>query len=131
MVLVLYIATLSVQYVPFARYEDQLVQQQRQQDEALRRQEESTAKQEAMRKATIEHEMKLRNENDIKKVRAEVEAQARMARENHDINMEQLRLKAQENRETILQSIKTAGSVLGAGANAFVSDWDKVCLLSY
>ncbi|OQR77170.1 ATPase family AAA domain-containing protein 3-B-like [Tropilaelaps mercedesae] len=108
------------------RYEDQLVQQQRQQDENLRRQEESTAKQEAMRKATIEHEMKLRSDNDIKRIRAEVEMQAKMARENHDINMEQVRLKAQENRETILQSIKTAGNVLGAGLNAFVSDWDKV-----
>ena len=42
------------------RYEDQLVQQQRMQEENLRKQEESVAKQEAMRKATLEHEMELR-----------------------------------------------------------------------
>ena len=79
-----------------------------------------------MKKATVEHEMKLRGDNDIKKVQAEVMAKAKSDRENHDINMEQLKLKAKENRETIIQSIQTAGSVFGAGFNAFVSDWDKV-----
>ncbi|XP_003741408.1 ATPase family AAA domain-containing protein 3-B [Galendromus occidentalis] len=108
------------------RHEDQLIAQQRHQDEILRKQEESTAKQEAMKKATVEHEMKLRGDNDIKKVQAEVMAKAKTDRENHDINMEQLKLKAKENRETIIQSIQTAGSVFGAGFNAFVSDWDKV-----
>lgn len=39
------------------RYEEQLAQQQRVQEENLRKQEESVAKQEAMRRATIEHEI--------------------------------------------------------------------------
>lgn len=79
-----------------------------------------------MKKATVEHEMKLRAENDIKKIQAKVIAKAKTDRENHDINMERLQLESKEKRETIIQSIQTAGSVFGAGFNAFVSDWDKV-----
>lgn len=108
------------------RYDDQLAQQQRMNDENLRRQEESVAKQEAMRKATIEHEMELRHKNEMKKLEAELKAKAKVDRENQDLNLEKIRLKASENRVTVLESIKTAGSVLGSGANALLQDWDKI-----
>ncbi|XP_011136606.1 ATPase family AAA domain-containing protein 3A homolog isoform X1 [Harpegnathos saltator] len=108
------------------RYEDQLMQQQKMNDENLRRQEESVAKQEAMRKATIEHEMELRHKNEMRKLEAELRAKAKIDRENHDLNLEQIRLKASEKRITVLESIKTAGSVLGSGAKALLSDWDKI-----
>ncbi|KAI4502404.1 hypothetical protein M0802_002316 [Mischocyttarus mexicanus] len=108
------------------RYDDQLAQQQRMNDENLRRQEESVAKQEAMRKATIEHEMDLRHKNEMRKLEAELKAKAKIDRENQDLNLEQIRLKASENRLTVLESIKTAGSVLGTGANALLQDWDKI-----
>lgn len=108
------------------RYEDQLIQQQRSQDENLRKQEESVAKQEAMRRQTIEHEMDLREKNKMKLLEAELRAKAKVERENRDLTMEQIRLKAQENRVTVLESIKTAGSVIGAGAEAMLTDWQKV-----
>ncbi|XP_021921398.1 ATPase family AAA domain-containing protein 3-B [Zootermopsis nevadensis] len=108
------------------RYEDQLQQQQRMNDENLRRQEESVAKQEAMRKATIEHEMDLRHKNEMKKVEAELHAKAKVDRENQDLTLEQIRLKAAENRVTVLESIKTAGSVLGTGVHTLLADWDKI-----
>lgn len=88
------------------RYDDQLAQQQRMNDENLRRQEESVAKQEAMRKATIEHEMELRHKNEMKKLEAELRAKAKVDRENQDLNLEKIRLKASENRITVLESIK-------------------------
>ncbi|XP_031827263.1 ATPase family AAA domain containing bor isoform X2 [Nomia melanderi] len=108
------------------RYDDQLIQQQRMNDENLRRQEESVAKQEAMRKATIEHEMDLRHKNEMRKLDAELKAKAKIDRENQDLNLEQIRLKASEKRITVLESIKTAGSVLGSGATALLQDWDKI-----
>lgn len=70
------------------------------------RQEESVAKQEALRKATIEHEMELREKNKLKLIEAEAKARAKAERENRDIKLEELRLKAAENRTTILESIK-------------------------
>ncbi|KAI1301422.1 ATPase family AAA domain-containing protein 3-A [Halotydeus destructor] len=108
------------------RYDEQLIQQQRSNDENLRRQEDSVAKQEAMRRATIEHEMDLRSKNEMKRIDAEMKAKAVVERENRDIYLEQIKVKAAETRETTLQSIKTAGEVFGTGFRSFISDWDKV-----
>ncbi|GLH05800.1 ATPase family AAA domain-containing protein 3 [Gryllus bimaculatus] len=108
------------------RYEDQLQQQQRMNDENLRRQEESVQRQEAMRKATVEHEMELRDKHEMKRLEAEMRAKAKIDRENQDLTLEQIRLKAAEKRTTVLESIKTAGSVIGSGAQALLSDWDKI-----
>lgn len=108
------------------RYEDQLVQNQRSQEENLRKQEESVAKQEAMRKATLEHEMEMRSKADTKRIEAEMVAKAKVERENQDLYLEQIRLKAKEHRGTVMEGISTAGSVVGAGLQAFLSDWDKV-----
>ncbi|XP_040181738.1 ATPase family AAA domain-containing protein 3A [Rana temporaria] len=108
------------------RYEDQLRQQQHLNDENLRKQEESVQKQEAMRRATVEHEMELRHKNEMLRIEAEARARAKVERENADIIREQIRLKATEHRQTVLESIKTAGTVFGEGFRAFVSDWDKV-----
>ncbi|XP_035801483.2 uncharacterized protein LOC111564742 isoform X3 [Amphiprion ocellaris] len=79
-----------------------------------------------MRKATIEHEMDLRHKNDLLRVEAEAKARAQVERENADLIREQIRLKAAEHRQTVLESIKTAGAVFGEGFKAFVSDWDKL-----
>eukprot|EP00063_Salmo_salar_P013557 XP_013988392.1 PREDICTED: ATPase family AAA domain-containing protein 3 isoform X1 [Salmo salar] len=108
------------------RYEDQLKQQQALNEDNLRKQEDSVLKQEAMRKATIEHEMQLRHKNELLRVEAESKARARVERENADIIREQIRLKAAEHRQTVLETIRTAGAVFGEGFRAFVSDWDKV-----
>uniref|UniRef100_G3NMV7 AAA+ ATPase domain-containing protein n=1 Tax=Gasterosteus aculeatus aculeatus TaxID=481459 RepID=G3NMV7_GASAC len=108
------------------RYDDQLRQQQFLNEENLRKQEESVVKQEAMRKSTIEHEMELRHKNDLLRVEAEAKARAQVERENADLIREQIRLKAAEHRQTVLESIKTAGAVFGEGFRAFVSDWDKL-----
>ena len=47
-------------------------------------------------------------------------------RENQDLYLEQIRLKAKEHRSTVMEGISTAGSVMGAGFQAFLNDWDKV-----
>ncbi|MGH0184452.1 UNVERIFIED_CONTAM: hypothetical protein FKN15_014857 [Acipenser sinensis] len=88
------------------RYEDQLRQQQLLNDENLRKQEESVQKQEAMRKATIQHEMELRHKNEMLRIEAESKAKAKVERENADIIREQIRLKAAEHRQTVLESIR-------------------------
>ncbi|XP_048417342.2 ATPase family AAA domain containing 3 [Stegostoma tigrinum] len=108
------------------RYDDQLRQQQLLNEDNLRKQEESVQKQESMRRATIEHEMELRHKNEMLRIEAEAKARAKVERENADLVREQIRLKAAEHRQTVLDSIKTAGAVFGEGFRAFVSDWDKV-----
>ena len=75
------------------RYEDQLLQQQRVNEDNLRKQEESVAKQEAMKKQTLEYEMDLRSKQDMKRLEAEIKAKAKVDRENQDLYLEQIRLK--------------------------------------
>ncbi|XP_004607236.1 ATPase family AAA domain-containing protein 3 [Sorex araneus] len=108
------------------RYDDQLRQQQLTNEENLRKQEESVQKQEAIRRATVEREMELRHKNEMLRVEAEARARAKADRENADIIREQIRLRAAEHRQTILESIRTAGTLFGEGFRAFVTDWDKV-----
>lgn len=88
------------------RYEEQLSQQQRVQEENLRKQEESVMKQEQMRRATIEHEIQMKEKNKLKLLEAELKAKAKVDRENRDLTLEQIRLKAQEHRVTVLEGIK-------------------------
>ncbi|XP_039271971.2 ATPase family AAA domain-containing protein 3-like [Styela clava] len=113
------------------RYDDQLKQQAARNEEDLRRQEQSVEKQEAMRRATLEHEMKLRRDNEIARAEAEALARAKADRENQDLRFEEIRLKAAEHRTTVLESIKTAGSVMGDGAKAFLNDWDKITTAAF
>ncbi len=60
--------------------------------------------------------MELRAKADMKRIEAEALAKSKIERENQDLYLEQIRLKAKENRNTVMESIKTAGSVLGTGA---------------
>ena len=60
------------------------------------------------------------------RVEAEAGARVKADQENADIIREQIRLKAAEHLQTILESIRTAGTLFGEGFRAFVTDWDKV-----
>nr|XP_054768778.1 ATPase family AAA domain-containing protein 3-B-like [Lytechinus pictus] len=108
------------------RYDDQLSQQKRMNEENLAKQEDSVRKQEAMKRSSMDYEAELRLKNDMKKIEAELRGKAKIERENKDIRKEQIRLEAAEYRETVLQSIKTAGNILGEGFRSFISDWDRV-----
>ena len=55
---------------------------------------------------TIEHEAELRHQNEMKRIEAELRGKAKVDRENQDLIREQIKLKAQERRETVLESIK-------------------------
>ena len=88
------------------RYADQLEQQRAATEEALRKQEESVAKQEAMRQETFKKEMQMREAERKNRIKEEAEVKAKVERENRDIYLEQLRVKAQESRVTTLESIK-------------------------
>uniref|UniRef100_A0A5K3FXT0 DUF3523 domain-containing protein n=1 Tax=Mesocestoides corti TaxID=53468 RepID=A0A5K3FXT0_MESCO len=108
------------------RQEDQMAQQARMHEETLRKQEESVQKQEAMRRQTIEYEAQLRHQNELKQIEARLRGEAQVERENREIRLERSRVEAREHRETILQSIQTVGSVMGAGLDAFLKDRNKV-----
>ncbi|XP_014783149.1 ATPase family AAA domain-containing protein 3-B [Octopus bimaculoides] len=108
------------------RYDEQLAQQARMNEENLKKQEESTARQEALKKATVEHEADVLHKHKMMRLRAKIQEKAKVDRENWDLIQKEIKLKGAEHRETILKSIETAGDVLGTGFMAFIKDWDRV-----
>lgn len=46
---------------------------------------------------------------------AELQGKARVERQNIDIRLQRIRAKAEEQRKTVLEGIRTAGAVLGSG----------------
>ncbi|CAL1532884.1 unnamed protein product [Lymnaea stagnalis] len=108
------------------RYEDQLAQQARMNEENLRKQEESIKKQEAMRIATMEKESEIRHKHDMMRIEAEMRGRALMERENKDIIKEQIKLRAEEERKTKIQSITTYGQVIGSGLTTFLNNWSMI-----
>jgi len=55
---------------------------------------------------TMEHESELRRKNDLVRIEAEARARAQNDRENRDIVLEKIRVKAAERRKTLLESIQ-------------------------
>lgn len=68
----------------------------------------------------------MRHQNELKQIEARLRGEAQVERENREIRLERSRVEAREHRETVLQSIQTAGSVIGAGFDAFLVDKNKV-----
>ncbi|CAL2031852.1 unnamed protein product [Caenorhabditis brenneri] len=108
------------------RNEEELAMKARMQEESLRKQEESVKKQELLRKQTIEHELALKHKYELEKIEAETKARAKAARENRDVNLEQMKLHEEENRKTVIEKIKTSGELIGSGINQFLSDKTKI-----
>ena len=54
----------------------------------------------------MEDEAALRTKTDLARIDAEAKAKGKVERENRDINLEQIKLKAEERRKTILESIQ-------------------------
>lgn len=58
--------------------------------------------------------MELQHKNEMLRVEAEARARAKAERENADIIREQIRLKAAEHRQTVLESLKYVRARRGA-----------------
>lgn len=119
------------------RYEDQINQQRSaeedklrreklHQEEQLRRQSEAIAQQEDLKRRTIDYEVKKKADLKMKQIEADYKARAVYERENFDVHSKSQQQKAEENRQTILESIEKASTVIGQGFRGFISDWDKV-----
>lgn len=108
------------------RYQDQLAEQKRSNDEIMKQQEASVAKQEQIKRQTIDYQMELQRKNDQKKMEAKYIAKAKIERENKDLTLEKISLKAAENRTTVMESIKTTGAILGTGVTALLQNPDRI-----
>lgn len=73
------------------RYVDQLNAEKYRKEEELRKQEEYLAKQEAIKRKTLEYEAELRQQTELARVKAETEGRIKQERQNHDLRIAQVR----------------------------------------
>ena len=108
------------------RMADQINAQRHLQEEERKKNEESLQRQEEIRRKTLEHEAALRQQTEMARVKAETEGKIMQERTNHDLILEKKRVEAKEYRDTILESIKLAGTTIGSGIQDFVTDKEKL-----
>lgn len=107
------------------RHDDQLDQDKRNNEEIMRRQEESVKQQEMMRRETVEYQEKLRHENEMKSIEAKMRGKAKVERDNHDLNKEKIKLESKEKRRTILEAVSSVGNMIGTGIDTLISNKEK------
>mmetsp|Transcript_26806 Transcript_26806/g.39665 ORF Transcript_26806/g.39665 Transcript_26806/m.39665 type:complete len:577 (+) Transcript_26806:145-1875(+) len=108
------------------RQTEMLQAQKFMQEDQLKKQEEMVARQEAMRRKTAEHEAELRTKTELAKTAAEAEGRIRQERQNHDLNLQKVRLEAAERRDTVLKAVADGGKLIGEGLSSYLDDTDKL-----
>ncbi len=108
------------------RMVDQIAAQKELQKEERMKAEESLRRQEEIRRKTLEYEAELRQQTEMARAKAEAEGRIKQERQNADIIKDRDSNKAKEFRETILESIKLAGSTIGNGVSEFLNDQQKL-----
>lgn len=106
--------------------EEKIRREKLNQEELLRRQTEAIMRQEEMKKRTLDYEVEKKGELAMKKIEADYKARAVYERANYDIHNKQEQQKAENTRQTVLESIEKASTVIGQGFRSFITDWDKV-----
>jgi len=81
-----------------------------------------------MKQRSIEYAEQVRHQYEMKRLEAELKGKAQIERENREIYLEQIKLKSEEQRKTVLESIKTAGNVIGTGVTTLLENPNKILL---
>lgn len=108
------------------RMVDNINAQRHLQDEERKKAEESLKRQQEIKRQTLLYESELRQQTELTRVKAETEGRIMAERKNHDLLVDGKRVDAREYRETVLESIKLAGTTFGNGFMEFVSDREKL-----
>ncbi|CAN0355261.1 unnamed protein product, partial [Laminaria digitata] len=83
---------------------------------------ELAARQEQIRRETIELEAQLRQKTELERVKMETEGRILAERKNHDLRLQQKRQQASDTRETVLSGLRLTGETLGNGIAEFLGN---------
>jgi len=112
------------------RYQKQLQDHAAMEEANRQKQENSVAKQEAMRRQTLEYEFQLRREADEAQVMAREQAKIKRMRETRDLRYEEIQLKEKERRETLTELWKNNLEAVGSGLKVYLSDFKNLMYLA-
>ena len=107
------------------RFKEQQAAQKFMQDELVRKQEESTKRMEAQKRATLRQELDARRQAEKDRVQAETQGKIEHERANHHL-LEKLRAEGEENRKTVLEATKIAAQAVGEGLSNYINDKEKI-----
>jgi ATPase family AAA domain-containing protein 3A/B len=108
------------------RLMDQMNVNRQMQEEERQKQEDMVARQEAIRRKTLEYEAELREKTEKARVLAETEGRILQERKNHDLIIEKAKVEAREFRETVMDGIQAAGKTVGEGLREFLTDRERM-----
>ena len=108
------------------RIQEQMQFQRKMAEEERKKTEESLARQEAIRKKTLEYEAELRQQTEMARVKAESEGRIQQERKNFDLTLEKSRVDAMEYRETVMAALKIATESMGKGLFEVINDREKL-----
>jgi ATPase family AAA domain-containing protein 3A/B len=112
---------------------DQINAQRQISEEERSKSEESLKRQEEIKRTTLEYEHELKYQKTMARVKAERDGRIMQERQNHDLEIDRRReegsetrktilVQSKENRDTLLESIKLAGSTFGNGFTELLND---------
>lgn len=105
---------------------DMLNMQRKLKQEELAKQEEAILRQEEIKRKTLAQQAELNKQTELAKAKAEAEGKIKYEQVNHQLHMEKERLKAEENRKTVLESIALATSTVGSGLMQLLNDRERL-----
>ena len=76
-----------------------------------------------LERETAEMEVQLHKKRDEAEVKERVEGLGRAFRENFSLRLEQMRVSAQQHRQTVLEAVQLSSSLFGSGFNDFLNDF--------
>lgn len=95
-------------------------------DKEREKQEAFTRRMEEEKRETLRHEAELRRQTEVSREREAAKGRAWQERENWKLHLEREELRGKQYRETVLESVKTAGAVIGEGVRDFLADPKKM-----
>ncbi|GMH55643.1 hypothetical protein TrRE_jg10683 [Triparma retinervis] len=105
---------------------DQLQAQREMQMESLKKQEEAVLRQEKIRRETAAYEADLKSKADIAKAKAEADGRIKQERANHDLALEKLKIKAKEEKDALIESVKDSTKQVLEGLANYASDTERL-----
>lgn len=112
------------------RYQEQLDQHARMQELNRQKDEQSVARQENLRRQTLEYEHQLRREADAARIREKQIAKIDFMKETRDIRFEEIKIKEDERRNTLKEVWSQNLEAVGGGLRSYLSEFKNLLYLS-
>ena len=101
-------------------YEQELKRQSEEQQEKM------SKRLQQLERETAEMEVQLHRKRDEAEVKERAEGLGRAFRENFSLRLEQMRVSAQQHRQTVLEAVQLSSSLFGSGFNDFLNDRERM-----